>query len=66
MAISLATAASRVLAAAANIATEMGGGTTTAEVQALAEFLRVCSTRPAESTNLLKIGSDACSGINPT
>lgn len=66
MAISLDTAASRVLANAAAVATAMADGTSTAEVQALAEFLRVCSTRPAESTPLLKIGSNGCAGINPT
>jgi hypothetical protein len=45
MAISLDTASSRLLANAAAVATAMAGGTTTAEVQAISEFLKTMSIR---------------------
>jgi hypothetical protein len=45
MAISLSTAASRVLANAAAVATAMASGTTAAEAQAIADLLLVLSKR---------------------
>ncbi len=46
MAISVGTAGSRITANAAAVATAMGSGTTTAEVQALGAVLTALSDRP--------------------
>lgn len=56
MAISLDTAATRLAANAANVATQMGGGTTAAEVTGLAEFIRVLSTRNDLAFTAMKLG----------
>jgi hypothetical protein len=64
MAISIATAATRLAAAAANVATQMGGGTTAAEVTALASLLTVLAGRPADSIPLLKLANTSV--ITPT
>lgn len=45
MATKVSTLSSRMLSAAANVATQMGGGTSTAEVQALARLLDTMSRR---------------------
>lgn len=45
MAVSLTTLAAEVLADAAAIATEIGGGRTTAEITALAALLQILATR---------------------
>ena len=45
MATKLSTLSSRMLSNAANVATQMGGGTTTAEVQNLARLLDTLSNR---------------------
>ncbi len=55
MAISLTTAGSRITAAAANVATQMGGGTTTAEVQAIGALLSAAGERPGEIHSLLRL-----------
>ncbi len=57
MAITISTAASRLTAAAANVATQMGGGTTTAEVQAIAEFLLQLSRRNDLAINAMQIAN---------
>lgn len=41
--------------AAANVATQMGGGTTAAEVQGIAELLRVMALRPDLAQPLLML-----------
>lgn len=46
MAISMTNAGSRITANAANVATQMGGGTTTAEAQMIGALLTVLAQRP--------------------
>jgi len=46
MAITMTQAGSRITANAANVATQMGGGTSTADAQALGALLTVLGTRP--------------------
>lgn len=57
-AISLSTAATRMAAAAANVATQMGGGTTSAQVTAIATLLATLSLRNDLAFPALKIGND--------
>ena len=58
MAISIATAATRITAAASNVATQMGGGTTAAEVQAIGKLLAVLADRPDRLMGLLALVND--------
>jgi hypothetical protein len=46
MAITLTNAGSRITANAANVATQMGGGTTTAEATMIGALLTILSRRP--------------------
>ncbi len=62
MAVSLVTLAEEVETDAAAIATEIGGGRTTAQIQALAEFLRVAGRQPGHSqclTTLMPLADQA-------
>lgn len=47
--------ATKKLSAAANVATQMGGGTTTAEVQGIAEILKVLAARPDLAFPIMKL-----------
>lgn len=58
MTIALSTAATRLAANAANVATQMGGGTTAAEVTALAAMLTVLSLHNDLAFPAIKIAND--------
>jgi hypothetical protein len=55
MAVSLTTLAAEILADAAAIATEIGGGRTTAEIQALSRFLGILAVRRDISQQALRL-----------
>jgi len=55
MAINFTNAGSRITANAAAVATAMGGGTTTAEAQALGALLTTLSKNGAEMINTIKL-----------
>ena len=55
MAKSISTHATNLATNAANVATQMGGGTTTAEAQGIAEILKVLSNRHDIAATVLKL-----------
>lgn len=59
MTIALSTAATRLSANAANVATQMGGGTTAAEVTALAAMLTVLALRNDLSFPAIKLANNS-------
>lgn len=65
--ITLTNAGSRITANAANVATQMGGGTTTAEAQAIGAFLTLLAGRNDLAQNVIQLMSSATrSNIAPT
>lgn len=62
MAIPVSTAASRILANAAAVATAMAGGTTTAEAEAIADLLGVLAKRNDLLLPAMKLGTPATVG----
>lgn len=65
MAISLTNAASRMLAAASNVATQMGSGTTEAEVQGLADLLGLLAKRRDLSIPALELTTTGKTNVTP-
>lgn len=65
MAIKLSAAASRVLAGRANVATQMGGGTTQAEVQGIADILDVMAKRPDLAQPILLLCTHGKNNVTP-
>jgi len=62
----LSVAATRIIAAATNIATEMGSGTTAAEVQALGALLDVLALRPDLTVQAMKLNASGTDDLIPT
>lgn len=57
MALSVTTFASRMNSAAANVATQMGSGTTQAEVEGMAAVLTALSNRQELMNHLIKLAN---------
>jgi hypothetical protein len=57
MAISVTDAGSRITANAANVATQMGGGTTTAEATAIGALLTALSSRQDLMNHIIKLAN---------
>jgi hypothetical protein len=49
----------------AAVATAAGGGTTQAEVEALARFLLLCSQRPADTIQIMKLDPAGTAALSP-
>lgn len=65
MAIKLSVAATRVFSGRVNVATQMGGGTTAAEVQGISDILSVMAQRPDLAQPILLLTTTGKTNIQP-